>query len=47
MKDVFVNIRMTPEMKKALTQIAKIESRSLSSQIVFMLLQSINATSKT
>jgi hypothetical protein len=40
MKDVFVNIRMTVEMKEALTQMAKTESRSLSGQIVFMLSQS-------
>ena len=40
MKDVFVNIRMTPEMKEALTKMARTESRSLSGQIVFMLSQS-------
>lgn len=37
MKDVFVNIRMTPEMKDKLTAMANAECRSLSKQIIWML----------
>lgn len=37
MKDVFVNIRMTPEMKAKLTEMANAECRSLSKQIIWML----------
>jgi hypothetical protein len=37
MKDVFVNIRMSAELKDQLTAMAKAEQRSLSSQIVFLL----------
>lgn len=37
MKDVFVNIRMSADMKDQLTAMAKAEQRSLSSQIVFLL----------
>ena len=39
MKDVFVNIRMTPELKDRLTALAEAEHRSLSGQIVWMLTQ--------
>ena len=39
MKTVFVNIRMTQEMKDALTKQAEAEHRSLSSQIVWILNQ--------
>jgi hypothetical protein len=37
MKGVFVNIRMSAELKDQLTAMAKAEQRSLSSQIVFLL----------
>lgn len=42
MKDVFVNIRMTPEMKDKLTAMANAERRSLSKQIVWMLSMGMN-----
>jgi hypothetical protein len=37
MKTVFVNIRMTPEMRKQIKQLADKECRSVSAQINFML----------
>jgi len=37
MKTVFVNIRMTPEMRVAIKQLADKECRSVSAQINFML----------
>lgn len=42
MKTVFVNIRMTQEMRDALQVIADKEQRSLSSQINYILSKSIN-----
>lgn len=41
MKNQYVNIRMTSEMKDALSELAKDESRSLSGQITYMLQQAI------
>jgi hypothetical protein len=37
MKTVFVNIRMTPEMRAAIKKLADAECRSVSAQINFML----------
>jgi hypothetical protein len=37
MKTIFVNIRMTPEMRAQIKQLADAECRSVSSQINFML----------
>jgi hypothetical protein len=37
MKTVFVNIRMTQEMRAAIKQLADLEHRSVSAQINFML----------
>jgi hypothetical protein len=37
MKTVFVNIRMTPEMRAMIKQLADKECRSVSAQINFML----------
>jgi len=37
MKTVFVNIRMTPEMRAKIQEIADKEHRSVSAQINFML----------
>ena len=39
MKSIFVNIRMTPELKAKLQEMADIECHSLSAQITFMLEQ--------
>lgn len=42
MKDVFVNIRMTAEMKAKITEMAKSECRSVSGQISLMLSQQLD-----
>jgi hypothetical protein len=42
MKTVFVNIRMTPEMRAMIKQLADKECRSVSAQINFMLTAMLN-----
>lgn len=47
MKNVYVNIRMTQEMKDRLARLAEADCRSLSSQIVWILDQSISSNRKS
>jgi hypothetical protein len=43
MKTVFVNIRMTPELRAIIKQLADAEHRSVSAQINFMLTELLYA----